>query len=245
MIDSNLRARSISEIVDAAFSLYRQHFLQYVMVTAIAYSPVLVLTLLSPKAMQPQTPSDLLAVVPIYLVSFITMSLVAGVVARMGSDVYLGRDPDVARTLRDVVPRVPALIIASLLNALLLVIGFVFLVVPGVYVFVRNFAVWPAIVLERVGPFKAFSRSGALSKGHKWHILGTLALSYGIYMVLSWGVLFLMRATGSLVVTVLASSLFNVFAYPVVNLVTTVLYYDCRIRNEGFDLEHMTSALDA
>lgn len=243
MTDTNLRARSTSEIVDAAFALYRQNLLQYVMVTAVAYAPVLILSLLNSAALEPQTASDLYSLLPVYLVSFVTMALITGVVARMGSDVYMGRDADVARTLRDVAPRVPALVVATLINAVLLIVSAIFLFFPAVWVYTRNFAVAPAIVLENVGPLAAFSRSGALSKGRKWHVFKTLLLVFGIYLLLSFGLLLLARMSGSTIVTLLLSSLFSVFAYPVVNLVTMVLYYDCRIRNEGFDLEHMTQAL--
>lgn len=243
MTDSNLRARSTSEIVDAAFALYRQNLLQYVMVTAVAYAPVLVMSLLSTNALEPQSASDLYALLPVYTVSFVTMALITGVVARMGSDVYMGQEPDVARTLRDVAPRVPAIIVASLLNGVLIVLGLILLIVPAVYAYTRNFAVAPVVVLEKVGPFAAFSRSGALSKGRKWHVFKTLALVLGIYLLLSFGLLLLARMTGSAVIALLVSSLYTVVASPVVNLVAMVLYYDCRIRNEGFDLEHMTQAL--
>ncbi len=241
--DTNLRARSTSEIVDAAFALYRQNFLQYVMVTAVAYAPVLILSLLNAGALEPQSASDLYSMLPVYLVSFVTMALITGVVSRMGSDVYMGREADVARTLREVAPRVPVLVVATLINAVLLVLSALFLFIPALWVYTRNFAVATVIVLEKAGPFAAFSRSGALTKGRKWHIFKTLLLVFGIYLLLSFGLLFLARMTGSTVVTLLLSSVFSVFAYPVVNLVTMVLYYDCRIRNEGFDLEHMTQAL--
>lgn len=245
MTDTNLRARSTSEIVDAAFALYRQNLLQYVMVTAVAYAPVLIMSLLKTNALEPQSASDLYAMLPVYLVSFLTMALITGVVARMGADVYMGRDADVGRTLRAVAPRVPALIVATLINALLLVLSAIFLLIPALWVYTRNFAVAPVLVLENVGPLGAFSRSGALSRGLKWHIFKTLALVFGIYLLLSFGLLILAGMSGSVVVTLLLSSVYSVIGYPVVNLVAMVLYYDCRIRNEGFDLEHMTQALGA
>ena len=40
MSDLRLRARSVTEIVDAAFQLYRRDALEYVLVTAIAYAPL-------------------------------------------------------------------------------------------------------------------------------------------------------------------------------------------------------------
>jgi hypothetical protein len=41
MSDTPLRPRSITEIVDTAFTLYRRHVSQFVMVAAIAYAPYL------------------------------------------------------------------------------------------------------------------------------------------------------------------------------------------------------------
>ena len=42
MSDLRLRARSVTEIVDAAFQLYKRDALEYVLVTAVAYAPVVV-----------------------------------------------------------------------------------------------------------------------------------------------------------------------------------------------------------
>jgi hypothetical protein len=243
MTQIDLRARSASEIVDAAFALYRRDAMQYTVITAIAYSPVLIYSLLNPDARTPQTPSDLIGLLPVGLVSFLTAGVVSAVVVRMGADVYLGERADVGRTIRDVLPRIPAFLVASLLNGLLLLIGLILFIFPVFYVFALLFAVVPAVVLEKQGPFGALSRSAALSKGRKGHILGTLMLSYGIYFVLSFGISWMATQTGSSILALVVSSLFNIFAYPIINLVVMVLYYDMRIRAEGFDLEHMAQAM--
>ena len=38
-------------------------------------------------------------------------------------------------------------------------------------------------------------------------------------------------------------TLFTIVAYPIVGLLTMLLYYDARIRKEGFDVEHLSRAL--
>ena len=243
MANIDLRARSTSEIVDAAFALYRRDAMQYTVIAAIAYSPVLILSLLSPGIRNPQTVSDVSGAIPVYLVSFITYGIVSMVIVRMGADVYLGEHADVGRTIRAVIPRIPAFLVATLLNGFLLMIGFVLFILPVFYVLARYFAIVPAVVLEKQGPFAALSRSSELSKGRKGHILATLVLSYGIYLVLSLGITMTATLTGSTIVLLITSSLFNIFAYPIINLVTMVLYYDARIRAEGFDLEHMAQAM--
>ena len=89
----------------------------------------------------------------------------------------------------------------------------------------------------------AVSRSAKLSDGIKLHILGTLALVYGIFFILSIGIPLLMLAVDNPVVQLVVQSLFSVVAAPIVNLVVMVLYYDARIRAEGFDVEHMAQSL--
>lgn len=243
MSDTDLRARSTSEIVDAAFSLYRRHAMQYTLVTAIAYSPVLIVSLMMPGFRDPQTPSDLMGLLPLYLVSIISVSLVSGVIMHMGSDAYLGREPDVGRTIGAVAPRVPSLLAATIITTLLLAIGLVLFIFPVLYVLARFFPVPQAVVLENRGPFGALSRAGELTKGRKGHVLLTLLLVFGIFIILSVGVSAVATMMGSVTISLVVSTLFNIVCYPILNLVSMVLYYDLRIRAEGFDVEHMAAAL--
>jgi hypothetical protein len=64
----------------------------------------------------------------------------------------------------------------SAMTALLYMVGFVLLVVPGV-IFATMFAVAaPAMVEERIGPLAGLGRSRALTKGLRWPILLLLIL---------------------------------------------------------------------
>jgi hypothetical protein len=241
-----LRPRTVSELVDAAFALYRQNSAQYILVSALANVPLLIVQLV----MQPTNPALLLAagatvLLILSLASIVTFSFMGAAVVRLGSDLYLGKEPDLARTLREVIPRVPALIVANILLALLLSAGFLLLLVGAIYVAARYFAVSIVIVLEGKGPVAAFGRTSALSRDRKWHILKTMVLVFLIYFILSIGVSAFATLTGSYVIQLVASTLFTIVAYPVIALTQMVLYYDCRIRNEGFDLEHMAATLDA
>jgi hypothetical protein len=244
--DSRLRPRTVSELVDAGFALYRRNGTQYILVSALANVPLLIVQLV----MQPTNPATLLAAgAPVLLVlslaSIVTFSIMGAAVVKLGSEAYLGREPDLARTLREVIPRVPALIIANILMAMLLSIGFILLFVGAIYVAARYFAVSIVIVLEGTGPVAAFGRAGALSRDRKWHIFKTMLLVFLIYFILSIGVSAFATLTGSSVIQLVASTLFTIVAYPVIALTQMVLYYDCRIRNEGFDLEQMAATLDA
>ena len=243
MTDSNLRVRSVSEIVDAAFSLYRRHAKQYITIAAIATAPSLIINLLLGGGVEPITPGDFIRMVPGVIIGLVTFALVSAVIVRMGSDVYLGGDPDVAATLQRVLPRVPALLASIVLTMVMVTVAALFLLLPSLYVVAVVFATVPVIVVERLGPLAAVSRSASLSKNIKLHILGTLVLVYGVYFGLAIGIPILTLLVGNPVIQLVVQSLFGVVSAPILNLVVMVLYFDARIRAEGFDVEHMAQSL--
>ena len=242
MSDAALRARTTTEIVDAAFTLYRRDFPQYIMVGAIAYSPVIVISLLTQGL---TGTGQTLAAVESSIMGLVIGSIVGAAVTRMGADVYLGGRADVGRTVSAVLPRVPLLILSTLLTMLAVVPGLILLVVPGLYLAARLFAAPQVIVLEQRGVLDAFRRSLALTKGHTGHVFLTLLLMYGLYFVLFGGISLGVTIFGGTVLQTVVNTVLSIFCFPILGLATLVLYYDLRIRNEGFDVEHMAQSLDA
>ncbi|MEO7996766.1 MAG: hypothetical protein ABI852_04935 [Gemmatimonadaceae bacterium] len=218
--------------------------MQYIVVAAIATAPSLILSLFL-TGTPPATPADLFRMLPALVVSIVSYSLVSAVIVRMGSDVYLGTQPDVAATVRHVLKRVPALFGALLMTSFVAGISLVLFIFPVFYVVALLFATVPAIVIEQKGASAAMARSAKLSKGLKLHILGTLALVYGIYFVLSIGLSLGFAAIGNQMLQIVAMSIFGIVVSPIMNLALMVLYYDTRIRSEGFDVEHMAQSLGA
>ena len=238
MTDFTLRKRTATEIVDAALTLYRRNFSQYLVVTAVAYAPALIGQLL----IGPEPTSVWLLLGSMFIV-VIGSALMSGSIVTLGSSVYLGEGVDVAAAMRHTLRRIHLLIIAGLLLGILYFIGFMLLVVGFLYVGVTYFGVAAAIVLEDKSIFGAFGRSSFLTSTYKGHVLGTLALVYILYLLISFTISFGSTLAGNHVLMVLATSLWTIVAYPVVGLTTMVLFYDLRIRREGFDIERMTQQL--
>lgn len=239
MSDLRLRARSSTELVDAAFALYRRDPLPYILLTAFAYAPWLVLQLLITGGRVGVTGMNLVLI----LGTIIAYSIMSAALVRLASNAYLGEPMDLGAAIGDALPRVPSIIVAAIVKALLLGIGFALFLVGMLYVAARFFALNEAIILEHRGVGEAFARSGELSRGRKWHILGTLALVMIIYLLLSMAVTFAAALSGSEVVTVVLSTAYVVVAYPLFGITETLLYYDARIRGEGYDIELMAGAL--
>jgi hypothetical protein len=266
MSDLRLRARSVTEIVDAAFQLYRRDALEYVLVTAISYAPWVVAQLLLMRGLLMSSAQTLNTPGPITfvlgLIGFFAYALMSGVLSRFSSDVYLDRPTGLGMVVRAVLPMVPRLIGAAILFGLVLMLGFVPVLIGAVlsniplmvlgvlasimwmlYALARFFAVFQTIVLEDRGVIAAFSRSSVLSQNRKMHIFLTLLLVIVIFMMLSFAVAIVAQLLGTVAGSVIVQSLYTVVAYPLIGITQMILYYDTRIRAEGFDIEVMTGAL--
>ena len=216
------------------------------------------------------SPSSIYILGAVGLFAFVLMS---AVLIRFSSDIYLERPTALATVLRSVLPTVPRLIGAAILVTLAMMLGVIPIVIGAglasvggitpasvmtvvggfllgsawvLYILARFFAVNQAIVLENrrvVGDTSAFTRSGVLSQNRKWHILATMLLVFVIFIALQFGVTMLAQIIGSNALTLILQTLYTVIAYPLIGITQMILYYDARIRAEGFDIEVMAGAL--
>lgn len=73
----------------------------------------------------------------------------------------------------------------TILLILGLSLGFLFLVIPGIMLYIMWSVAAPALVVEKTGVFAAFGRSRFLTKGARWKIFGLSLLLIVIFMLLS------------------------------------------------------------
>jgi hypothetical protein len=268
MSDLRLRARSVTEIVDAAFQLYKRDALEYVLVTGVAYAPLIVAQLVFLRGLTFANAQMLTSISPVtsialIIISVLAYALMSAALSRFSSDVYLERATGLGQVVRDVLPLVPRLIGATIVFGLVLMLGLLAIMIGAIvgslpviflgvllsifwafYAIARFFAVSQLIVLENLGIVAAFSRSGMLSQNRKGHILLTLFLVFVIFIMLSFAVTMVAQVVGNIAANVVLQTLYTVVAYPLIGITQMILYYDARIRAEGFDIEVMTGALD-
>jgi hypothetical protein len=110
----------------------------------------------------------------------------------------------------------------------------------------------PAIVVEGLGPIRAMRRSARLVRPRVWPVL-LAAIVSGLVaglltMVLSGLPSFVAMFVGlryGWIVVALGGIVAGLLTMPFVANVATLLYYDARIRHEGFDLQVLAAGLDA
>jgi hypothetical protein len=162
------------------------------------------------------------------IIQFIAGYFYAGMVVQLVADVQDGRrDSSVGDLFNSVTGVVAPLIGAAILAGIAIGIGFLLLIVPGLFLLTIWAVVAPVIVLERPGVIAAFGRSRELVRGNGWQVLGTIVLFVLILFVASLFLGAIGAALGD-VGRAIMNLVANVLAAPLFGLATAVLYFTLR-----------------
>lgn len=227
------RARSVPELLDAAFQVMRACYPRLLVAALVICMPAFVLDLFVPAEAAKLTDA----------VHSLLLAYASAAAVVIVSDAYLGQERGLMDVLRAVLSRFGSIWGAGLMKNIMVGFGLLLLVVPGVIAFIVTFAMVPVVMLEGASTSQSLDRSRALARGNKTRIFFTLVLAFTLMLLAYLGTLFtvafaagLAGGISELAITVLAQVALTA-AYPFVSIVSVLLYYDARIRNEAFDIE--------
>lgn len=164
---------NIPELYTEAFKLIRADPLKFGALSAIGLAPSWIASLLSGSFVV----SFIVLAVSLPVVALANGGLVVLVTAlRNGSTMRLG---ELLSGPRDGFVR---LTVAYVLLSLVLGLGFVLLVVPGLIALTFLWVAWPLVVLEEASGIDAMKRSVAIVDGSKLKITGIILVLVGIYI---------------------------------------------------------------
>lgn len=265
----SLRPLGVVEIIGAAFKLLRRNAKTMILISAVMLVPLnvidfivnnyfsrvdMALAALPPDA-EPGKVVGLLIPDVLFVIAVTVIDLVAQLLVQLGSlkaivDAYLDRTPDWRSSLMFAVKRLPVALGAVLLAIVPLSGGVLLCVLPGIFLATCWSLTGTVIAVEQKGPIAALGRSFSLVIKRFWPVLGAFVLSVVMVLVvqhLNGVVLDLPVVTpGQVLVTVqgVAITVFSILLLPFPAAVLTVLYFDLRVRQEGFGLEQMAAAFD-
>jgi hypothetical protein len=263
-----IRPRRATELVDAGFQLLRRYYPQLFTLAAIAMAPsviarVLLRDELSDPTVMVSHPGPAIIVT---LIAVVCSTIADAVLIITASDGYLDGAVDLSRALGKGMRKLLYVFIATIFRYMLVVmvgvlvavvipvVGavhlqllFILIIPAAIWVFfyamLRTFAVSQAVLLEDSGPLAALDRSVRLSRNCGAHIFFTLGLVWLLYFI-TYGVAAGVAASLlSRAIAEIIAGIVMVAIYPLVAVVSTLLYYDLRVRKEGFDLEVMSREL--
>ena len=267
-----LRALGVGEILDVSIKLSLRHFLTFVKIVAVVIIPVGVVNLLILTSTLPDgavANEGQLLLPPVNetgIGRFATGTVISAVLSTMAglvatgaifkalSNAYLSKAPKAGASLRFGFTRIHSLLWVSILIAIVVVVGLVLLIVPGIYLGVAFAVVIPALMLENHRGTAALRRSFRLVKGRWWPSFGVVIVGWFLIPVIAAlivGLIFevaLMASADSptaiLSLTTVSNSIATVITTPFQAAAITVLYFDLLVRKEGFDLQLLAARID-
>jgi hypothetical protein len=266
------RGMRIGEILDAALKLYRRSAVNLWLIALVITVPTeIVIGLISRASLpsgvfahhgtlyinlaenpggQVSVAGSLAAIVLNVLANLVTV----GALVECLLNSHVGRDSSWSTSLRFALPRLGSLLWLSILTTIGLVIGFVLVVIPGIYLYVCWCIAVPVLMFEGKTGTNALGRSRQLVKGRWWATFGALLVSFVLIVIVYAVVVLLLQhlAVNSensvntiLILRVLFDILTFVIVYPIFAAVSVMIYIDLRTRKEAFDLETFADSLHA
>jgi hypothetical protein len=264
MSEVDLRPMTLGEVLDRTFKLYKSNFLLFAGITAWPFLVLLVINIgiagsglgarpaagsVPPSGMLPSVIAGGITFALLYL--FLLGAAQAATVFAV-SDLYLGRPTG----LRDCYTRVGAkavrVILILLLTGLIVAVGCLLLIIPGIILLCRTAISVPASMLEDSKSIRSIERSMELTKG----FAGQMFVIFLMVWVLSWLVAaifqapfaFLVQAQhtvsfGTLVLQHLSGFVSQVLVGPIGTIAFSLMYYNLRVRKEAFDIQHLMASL--
>jgi hypothetical protein len=151
-----------------------------------------------------------------------------GMVVQLVRDVQDGRrDASVGDLFRSVAPVFWPLLAVAILFGLGVGIGFVLLVVPGLFLLTIWSVTAPVTVIEQPGILRAFGRSRALVRGYGWPVFGVIVLVFLVAIAVSIVAGLIAAPLGDGGQTVV-QWIVNALLAPLAALTSAVLYFTLR-----------------
>jgi hypothetical protein len=214
----------VGTVFEQIFGIYRRQFALLIGGALILYVPVAIINglLYDAGGFFPSLIANAVLLVAGYLYQ--------GMVVEAARDILDGkRDQTIGGLFRSAGPVVATLIVVGLLAGIAIAVGFVFLVVPGLFLLTIWAVVVPVVVIERTGVFESFGRSQQLVKGNGWRVFGVLVLLFiGTFVVQILIAAILGGIFDSVLGFALGVLLTTLLMMPLTALAAAVLFFDLK-----------------
>jgi hypothetical protein len=261
---TDLRPLSTGELLDRTFAIYRKNFLLFFAIVAL---PELVLfaarigyaTLNGTNIGRLPTSGNIasvafgsLALMVLYL---IIIAAAQGATVHAVSRVYLGQPTSVSESYAAVRGQLGSIVAVIIVTFILVMLGSLLLIVPGILLAIRWALVVPVAALEDAGVTESRERSSYLTQGFR----GRIFLIFLMYIVLVYAISAALEVPivtiglpiiakthvvpmwyliGVYGTTFIVGSLVG----PVLVIALSLAYFDGRVRKEAFDLQVLMGA---
>jgi len=260
-MSTKLNPRNIGDILGETFRIYGRNFSELLAITAIVLGVLGIIQIIAglgslPVAMTGEGIGALAGWITAGSIILVVANILGGILVigaliHAVSQQYLRQRISIGqaygfawRRLLDMLGAgilvflaIGGIILVSVIVAVFLPAGWILLVVGTcavIYLMIRWIFFLPAASLENLGPTAALSRSRDLVKKNWWRVLGIT-----LVVVLISGAIIVILG----MIPVVGALLGSILVTPIFTIAGTLLYYDLRVRKEGYSLEVLASEL--
>jgi hypothetical protein len=232
------RPRDIGGLVSDGFGLYFREFRTFIAIAAAVVVPVQLIVsgagLGELSGRYDAKPTIAEQLIPAAAQLLVIMPLTTAMCIYALLDLAEGKQPSVASSIQRGLDIFAPLLLVMLMYAAGAALGLAALIVPGIYIAVRwGLAVQSVVVDGRRGA-DALRRSWALVEGSWWRVFGvTIAFNFlagGIASIIALPFISAAQSSGSAVYQLVGQTIGAVVTAAPVALMTTLLYFDQRLR---------------
>lgn len=244
--------RGIGQVLDSGFRLYfrsiRKVFLLALIGALINGVPGYWLMLWSGGLPLRRHP-ELLSTLPpdfllLFAVAWLSSLLLYGIIIVRMHNIGIGRAARLGDEIAHAFRALAWLVIASILTALVVSVGFALLILPGIFLGVALAFYSYTILLDGKGPVGGMNYSYALVRGSWWHSATILTVALLIVVAIGFGVGLVQGVAGVMLgpqshlsLQLLLRAVLNALLLPLAAALRLALYQDLKVRKQGADLE--------
>lgn len=229
-----------ARVFERIFEIYRDQFTLLIPAALILFLPVAILNGLVLAG------GGALAALGATAIGLVASFWYQGMVVEAVVDILDGRrDHTVGSLFSSVSPVIGTLIGAGILATIIVVIGFILIIVPGLIALTFLAVVAPAVVIDRVGATQALRRSRDLVRGNGWRVFGVIVVLFLITAVITS----ILNAVGgsasddSFAGFAIADLIGRVLLGPLTAIAATVMYVELRrVKGEPLAQDATTEA---
>jgi uncharacterized membrane protein len=236
----------IGDVIVRTWTVLSRHFLTFLLLVGIAELIPLVVTLYLGEAAEVAKAKDFRALflaLPLGLLQFILVAFAQAIVVHAAFQDLRGRQVSATESFQHGVQRLFPVLVASVLSGLMMVVGLILCLIPGLIAIAALAVVLPACVVERLGPIDSISRSIDLTTGNRWPILGVV-VAWGLIVATISGIIGVGMAFAPGLPVQLIQWVWEVVAGSFSAVYAAILYHDLRAVREGIGIDEIASVFD-
>ncbi len=209
-----------SGVIGEAWNLYKAHWRHLLSISFLVYLAVALLSVLLVAVL------TWLGAILGALISLVAIFWLQAALVKAVEDVRDGRaDLSVSDTFQAARAHLAAVLVAGLIAAIGIGIGFILLIIPGLVLLTFWCVIVPSIVIEGKSAGESFGRSFDLTRGHFWRVLGIIVLTALIYIGFAIILALILSPLADWLKNFVSTVVSGTLTAPFFALVLTVLYF--------------------